>query len=123
MGGRQVRTGRDAGEGEVLFDVPYDPSCPFRVVLDNIEIEVLGTRFNVYRKSNGEIIVTVLEGKVAVKERGKAGSAVPWRREVAANQRVVLSPRRGHQRGAADPRRQRSEMARRRARDPGPAGG
>ena len=76
-------------EGEVLFDVPYDPTCPFRVVLDNIEIEVLGTRFNVYRKSNGEIIVTVLEGKVAVKSRSKTANRASWRHEVSANQRVI----------------------------------
>jgi transmembrane sensor len=36
-------------EGEALFDVVHDPERPFHVVLDNSEIRVLGTRFNVYR--------------------------------------------------------------------------
>ena len=65
---------------------------PFRVVLDNSEIQVLGTRFNVYRKKDGEVTVTVLEGKVAVKELGQAATRPAWERELDANQRIVYRP-------------------------------
>jgi transmembrane sensor len=75
--------------GEALFDVVHDPSCPFRVVIGNTEIEVLGTRFNVYRKPNGEVTVTVLEGKVAVRELGSDETLPAWKRELSANQRIV----------------------------------
>lgn len=77
------------GVGEALFDVAHDPSRPFRVVLDNSEIQVLGTRFNVYRKQDGEVTVTVVEGKVAVKELGEGAARPAWQRELAANQRIV----------------------------------
>lgn len=77
-------------EGEALFDVVHDPTCPFVVVIGNTEIRVLGTRFNVYRKPNGEVTVTVLEGKVAVRELGADASLPAWKREVSANQRIVF---------------------------------
>lgn len=79
-------------EGEALFDVVHDPTCPFVVVIGNTEIRVLGTRFNVYRKPNGEVTVTVLEGKVAVRELGLETDAKQsaWNRELSANQRIVF---------------------------------
>lgn len=80
------------GTGEALFDVVHDPARPFRVVLDNSEIQVLGTRFNVYRKKDGEVTVTVIEGKVAVKELGQGEARPAWQRELTANQRIVYRP-------------------------------
>ncbi len=80
------------GAGEALFDVVPDPSRPFRVVLENSEILVLGTRFNVYRKPDGEVTVTVVEGKVTVKELGRGETRPTWQRELKANQRIVYRP-------------------------------
>src|SRR5688572_30625536 len=60
--------------GEALFDVVHDPNRPFSVVLENSEIHVLGTRFNVYRKEDGETVVTVIEGTVNVQESGQGNS-------------------------------------------------
>ena len=80
------------GSGEALFDVAHDPTRPFRVVLGNSEIQVLGTRFNVYQKTNGEVVVTVIEGKVAVKELGQGEGRPAWQRELVANQRIVYRP-------------------------------
>jgi len=77
-------------EGEALFDVVHDPDRPFRVVLDNSEIRVLGTRFNVYRKKDGETTVTVLEGMVDVHERANGQTA--WQRRLSANQQIVYRP-------------------------------
>ena len=79
-------------QGEALFDVVRDDRRPFRVVLDNSEILVLGTRFNVYRKNDGEVTVTVIEGKVKVKELGQGEQHPAWQRELTANQRIVFRP-------------------------------
>lgn len=79
----------DMRAGEVLFDVRKDPSRPFRVVLDNSVIEVVGTRFNVYRKTNGDVIVTVLEGEVSVRELSKGANRPIWERRLGANQGIV----------------------------------
>jgi transmembrane sensor len=63
----------ELSEGEVLFDVVHDEARPFSVMLDNSEIRVLGTRFNVYRKPGGDTTVTVLEGTVEVRGLGQPG--------------------------------------------------
>ncbi len=55
-------------KGEAFFEVAKDPSRPFSVVTPNLEIEVLGTAFNVYAPTKGagleEIVVD--HGKVKV---------------------------------------------------------
>jgi transmembrane sensor len=71
-------------EGEALFDVVHDAARPFRVLLDNSEIQVLGTSFNLYRKKNGDTVVTVLEGHVRVRGRNQA-----WERELVGGQQLV----------------------------------
>ena len=51
--------------GEALFTVAKDPSRPFVVASEHATVRALGTQFNV-RERNGEVLVTVLEGRVAV---------------------------------------------------------
>ena len=79
-------------EGEALFDVVHDEAHPFRVMLDNSEIRVLGTRFNVYRKNSGEVVVTVLEGTVQVQEYGQRSGSAEWVRKIRANQQIEYRP-------------------------------
>ena len=53
--------------GEAFFEVAKDPNRPFIIHADNIQVEVLGTSFNVKAyKGQGKIEVTVSSGKVAV---------------------------------------------------------
>lgn len=53
--------------GEAYFEVAKDPSKPFRVTLNNMEVEVLGTHFNINGYTDEEDIrTTLLEGKVKV---------------------------------------------------------
>ena len=52
--------------GEVLFEVAHDPVRPFRVMVGNSEIRDLATEFDVYRRDNGSVVVTVLKGQVTV---------------------------------------------------------
>ncbi len=75
--------------GEALFDVVHDESRPFSVVLDGSEIRVLGTRFNVYRKDTGDVIVTVLEGTVEVRGFGQGAARPEWVRRVTANEQIA----------------------------------
>jgi transmembrane sensor len=79
--------------GEVLFEVAHNPTQPFRVTVDNSEIRDLATEFDVYRKSNGSVIVTVISGKVAVKEL-TAGSEQPaWsERLLNPNEQIEYTP-------------------------------
>lgn len=76
--------------GEALFEVRHDPAKPFTVVVDNSEVRVLGTRFNVRRRQSAEVVVTVLEGTVAVSQQPMRGSTQPaWTRKLHANEQVV----------------------------------
>lgn len=59
--------------GEVLFDVAKDPDRPFVVDAGSMQLEVLGTRFNVYRQTE-ETVLTVVEGEVAVLNADQAGA-------------------------------------------------
>jgi transmembrane sensor len=80
-------------EGEALFDVKRDSSKPFTVVLDASEIRVVGTQFNVRRRENAEVVVTVLEGTVQVTQKNTSGSAQSqWTREINKDEQIVYSP-------------------------------
>jgi transmembrane sensor len=78
--------------GEALFDVVHDEARPFSVMMDGSEIRVLGTRFNVYRKDNGDVTVTVLEGTVEVRGFAQGPSQPEWTRLVKANQEIEYRP-------------------------------
>ena len=51
--------------GEALFNVAKDPARPFRVLSDRAIAQAIGTSF-VVRRDNGDTVVTVIEGQVAV---------------------------------------------------------
>ncbi len=57
-------------QGQALFDVVRDATRPFRVRAGSADILAVGTQFDVYRRSGGDLTVTVVEGKVAVTDRG-----------------------------------------------------
>lgn len=52
--------------GEALFTVNHDDARPFEVIAGAGRIRDIGTRFNVYRQSNGTVSVAVREGAVSV---------------------------------------------------------
>ncbi len=78
-------------EGEALFDVAHDPLRPFRVFVNNNEVRVLGTRFNIYRRKDGEVRVTVIDGSVEVMEKAQQDGHPAWSRQLTANQQVAFS--------------------------------
>jgi ferric-dicitrate binding protein FerR (iron transport regulator) len=59
--------------GEAYFEVENNKELPFTVKTDYIDVQVLGTRFNIraYQK-DCEFLATILEGKVALMD-GKSG--------------------------------------------------
>ena len=92
---RWIGTGKDRRValelGEALFAVSHDATRPFRVTVGNSEIRDLATEFDVYRKSNGSVVVTVLSGQVAIKDLG--GHPPAWaERQVKPNEQIEYSP-------------------------------
>jgi len=79
--------------GEVIFQVSHDSTRPFRVTVGNSEIRDLATEFDVYRKSNGSIVVTVLTGQVSVKELTTGGAQPAWsERLLKPNEQIEYTP-------------------------------
>ena len=80
-------------QGEVFFEVVHDPQRPFRITVDHSEIRDVGTQFDVYRKSSGSVVVTVLSGKVAVEEIEDGGTLPHWaERQLKANEQMEYTP-------------------------------
>jgi transmembrane sensor len=94
---RWIGSGRDRRvlleRGEVLFDVSHDATRPFHVIVGSSDIQDLATQFDVYRKSNGSVVVTVISGQVAVKELVAKGAQPAWNeRSLRPNQQLEYSP-------------------------------
>ena len=79
--------------GEAYFQVVHDPDRPFRILLAHSEVQVLGTRFDVYQMANGDVRVSVMSGIVAV-EGLESGSGAPpsWSRRLTPGQQIEYSP-------------------------------
>ena len=56
-------------KGEAYFDVAKDANCPFRVHVNDMQIEVLGTKFNV-RCHSGEVETALFSGAVRLSAKG-----------------------------------------------------
>ena len=61
-------------EGEAYFEVAQNKKFPFYVNTNDIQIKVLGTKFNISAyPTDAQIETFLLEGKLAVSERTKLG--------------------------------------------------
>ena len=64
--------------GEGYFEIAKNAKQPFHVKANNMEVEVLGTHFNVNAyKNENEIKTSVLEGKVYVSQDHQAVTLSP----------------------------------------------
>lgn len=64
-------------EGEAFFDVAKDASKPFIVMAGDVEMKVLGTKFNVYNYPEiGFIQTSLIEGSVKVRDTHSAADGV-----------------------------------------------
>lgn len=52
--------------GEAFFDVAKNPDCPFRVIANDLQIEVLGTSFNVNTYKKDIIETSLLTGRIKI---------------------------------------------------------
>jgi transmembrane sensor len=79
--------------GEAYFQVVHDPSRPFRILLAHSQVQVLGTRFDVYQMANGDVRVSVISGTVAVEALDDGVDAAPlWSRRLTSGQQIEYSP-------------------------------
>ena len=73
--------------GEAYFEVAHDAARPFTVLVNGMEIQVLGTHFNVNAYADeGTITTTLLEGKVKVSKNSGAVLLKPGQQAQLTNQ-------------------------------------
>lgn len=58
-GNRQVKL-----KGEAYFDVAHNPEQPFLIETDEVQVQVLGTKFNINNTNEDSVVVSVDTGKV-----------------------------------------------------------
>jgi transmembrane sensor len=79
--------------GEAYFQVIHDPNRPFCILLAQSEVQVLGTRFDVYQMADGDVRVSVMSGKVTVEGLENGSGAPPsWSRRLGSGQQIEYSP-------------------------------
>ena len=61
--------------GDAYFEVAHDAARPFTVSIDDVQVRVVGTQFEIRRRS-GEVSVAVAEGTVDVSRTNAAEAAV-----------------------------------------------
>ncbi|MEK9990657.1 MAG: FecR domain-containing protein, partial [Halieaceae bacterium] len=66
----------DLLDGEALFNIAHDPTRPFIVSAGKTRVRALGTSFNIYKKSESDATVTVLEGLVAVRQEATPATLI-----------------------------------------------
>lgn len=78
--------------GEVLFEVAHDPSKPFKVTAKDINVQVLGTTFNVNAYNDEDAIkTTLIEGSVQVSSGVQRKKIRPGQQaQVVANEIKVV---------------------------------
>lgn len=76
--------------GEALFDVAKQPGRPFIVATELGTVTAVGTHFGISHRED-QVVVTVLEGEVAVRPKRRGRPEEPPI-SLTANQQLVLSP-------------------------------
>jgi hypothetical protein len=77
-------------KGEGYFEVAKDAAHPFKVKLDESEVEVLGTHFNV--SSYDQIAkTTLLEGSVKVSNSKNSGILVPGKQALVDSENISIA--------------------------------
>lgn len=82
--------------GEVFFDVFHDKSAPFIVHTEGVEIQVLGTSFNLsnYTKFDNQTSTSIalLEGAVQLKSEKKTTKLTPGNKATIINNTLNITP-------------------------------
>lgn len=79
--------------GEAYFEIAKDITKPFRVRLNQLEVEVLGTHFNINAYDDEESVrTTLLEGKVKITAAGQQQFLAPGQQgQLAAGGKLKIS--------------------------------
>jgi len=77
-------------KGEAYFEVAKDAARPFKVRLDQSEVEVLGTHFNI-SAYNQTAKTTLLEGSVKVSNGKISNMLIPGRQALSDQANIVVS--------------------------------
>lgn len=71
--------------GEAYFQISGDAAAPFTVHTPQGEVRVLGTEFNVDAYQQGQVLTSLVHGRVAVTHSGKEAVLEPMQQAVAAD--------------------------------------
>ncbi|RPE05498.1 DUF4974 domain-containing protein [Chitinophaga lutea] len=64
--------------GEAYFEIAHNKEKPFRVIVGETEVKVLGTHFIINAYANEPVLsTTLLEGRVTVRSKGKEVALIP----------------------------------------------
>ena len=78
-------------KGEAFFTVASDKTKPFIVTVGDARVQALGTAFNIYRQSDNQSTLSVIEGVVRVSEASGSSTAVPESKMLLANDVVIVN--------------------------------
>lgn len=92
-------------QGEALFEIAKDPSHPFVLQCGETSVRVVGTSFKL-RSGNNEVALWVLTGHVKV-----SSTVRPEIIDVAANEKIVITPSTSHQTSSIEPGEKQSITA------------
>ena len=77
-------------EGEAYFEVTKDVEKPFIVRMNEYNVRVTGTQFNVRNYSNESLATTLVEGGVQIERRGKVDELRPGQQAVLENNEIRI---------------------------------
>jgi ferric-dicitrate binding protein FerR (iron transport regulator) len=79
--------------GEAYFEVAHNASKPFHVNVNGMDVQVLGTHFNINSYADeGPIRATLLQGSIRVSVAGKTQMVKPGQQAQVANNDITLIP-------------------------------
>ena len=79
-------------QGEAYFDVSRNEEVPFVVTLDNIDVTVLGTEFNMNDNNyNGQLEIVLVEGGISLKENKNIKSLLKKEIKLKPNQKAIYN--------------------------------
>ncbi len=79
-------------KGEAYFEVAHDASRPFKVMVNGIELKVLGTKFNVNAFQAKTVSATLLKGSVSMATNNAVCLLKPGQQAVSNDGKIKLSP-------------------------------
>ena len=77
-------------EGEAYFEVAKDVEKPFIVRMNEYNVSVTGTQFNVRTYSNESLATTLVEGGVQIERKGKVDRLRPGQQAVLENNEIRI---------------------------------